>query len=680
MGSKSISKLVLRTVHRLQENAHANTKAYIPLPSHYEKELIATRPISHSQRRLWFLYQFIPDKTVHNLLLVCHISGILDVSIFKEVWSHLIQRHEILHSKIVNSTSGLQQIPSENPTFILTEVEASYSTPQEQIDNITKIARSFIFNPEAGELVRGWLLKSSVGWRFFLASHHLAWDRASVPTIFKETITMYNSLKSGEPVDSALPPVPYQFIDYTLWQHQILERADLIQPHIDYWRTQLAGIPEAIPLFETALTSRRPEIKQSSADSIKIRFDASMVAELKAFCKSNAITPFMFMASALSILVFRLTGENDVIIGIADADRGHTEFDSLIGFTVNMLPIRSRINKDMLCNSFLEHYRRICLEAYEHRILPWDFLLQQLSIRRRTDHNPVFQITVNYQVQGSFPEYDYGDFKFTQYDHYNATSLSDFGLDIEETTAGELDCVFDFDVSLYTRVAMLDVAKMLKTLVKNILTTKGLTTVDKIGIIPAEHQDFISNILQPKFENNLSLDTLKDNLFLDLLSSTAAAYSTKSAVVDDTRDLTYAELDLLTNQVANFLIEQGFTIGDRIGVYCEPNIEMITAIFGILKAGCVYVPIDPDFPEERIRSMVTDTKLSLILIDNVTLRIYERLVACGIASSHVHTVSSLITSVENKQSPKLCRRLGGSDAVCCLFTSTSISRFSERML
>lgn len=290
-----------------------------------------------------------------------------------------VQRHEILHSRIMNTTQGLQQLPRSNPTFPMIEIEATEETFQSQVESITEAARSLVFDLESGELVRGWLLRSPQRWRFFLASHHLAWDRTSVPTIFNEITSIYKSLTKGEPIESSLLPVTYQFIDYTLWQEDWMAKPELIQPHVEYWKAQLDGIPESVSLFPMALVNKRPAMKQYNVRSVLLDLDSSLATAIKAFCKTAAVTPFMFMTSALTALIHRFTGDIDIVIGIADGDRGHTGFDRLVGFTVNMLAIRSKISKDMLYTTLLEDYRNACLEAYEHRAVPFDYLLQQIE-------------------------------------------------------------------------------------------------------------------------------------------------------------------------------------------------------------------------------------------------------------------------------------------------------------
>lgn len=664
----------MRVQTKLEDQTRSTGAPPIPQPVQYSRDSLSVRPISRSQSRLWFLHRFLPDKTIYNLLLVCHISGMVDVKLFTETWSMFVQRHEILHSKIMNTTQGLQQLPRSNPTFPMIEIEATEETFQSQVESITEAARSLVFDLESGELVRGWLLRSPQRWRFFLASHHLAWDRTSVPTIFNEITSIYKSLTKGEPIESSLLPVTYQFIDYTLWQEDWMAKPELIQPHVEYWKAQLDGIPESVSLFPMALVNKRPAMKQYNVRSVLLDLDSSLATAIKAFCKTAAVTPFMFMTSALTALIHRFTGDVDIVIGIADGDRGHTGFDRLVGFTVNMLAIRSKISKDMLYTTLLEDYRNACLEAYEHRAVPFDYLLQQIETPRRTSHSPVFQVTVNYQMQGAFPECDFGDFKFTGYDHYNAKSQSDWMLDVEETLSGDLHCLFSFDTSLYDDTAISSLADTFKVLIENVLATEGQVNLDRINLVPAEDQQFITSVLQPSFEDGPSLKDLESDLFPTLFCRAVSAHPTKPAIIDDSRLLTWNELGIATNRVVRFLVDSGAQVGESIGICCEATIDMIIAMYGTVMAGCVYVPIDPDFPEERMSYMLEDTKVKHVLVDRVGCKPYQRVIACGVSSADIYVISEIATAGKTASASVLRRKVAIPDAFCCIFTSGSTGR------
>ncbi|KAJ6263867.1 Hybrid PKS-NRPS synthetase pynA [Drechslerella dactyloides] len=582
LGCKSLNALITRVLEKLKATGTVATAnaTIIRSPKHYTD--LEIRPLSHSQRRLWFLQNFLEDKTVYNLLLVCHITGTVNVENFAKAWSLLVKRHEVLHSKIHNTTNGLQQTPVANPTFNLTVVEWDDIKADDKIAYVTDLAKNHVFNLEQGELVRGWLFKAPDKWRFFLSSHHLAWDRASSATIFDETSKIYQALSSGTEID--LEPVPYQFVDYTLWQETWLADETTIKPHVEYWEDNLKGIPDAVSLLPNARRSNRPSVKQNQVDKIHFSLGPDVTSEIKEFCRLKAVTPFMFLTSALATLVHRLTNDTDVVIGIADGDRGHPAFDRLVGFTVNMLAIRCKFSADYTYDDVLENIRESCLGAYEHRAVPLDFLLQRLNIKRNTSHNPVFQIVVNYLVEGVFPEVDYGSFKFDEYDHYNAKTQCDLALEVEETEAGSLDCSFEFDSALYDVAGMKEFMHVFETTVVNVMAD--------------------------------SSSPLKDFP--------------------------------LVSQSDKLAIRQ----------FLQPEIDL-GSILGIIKAGATYTPIDPDYPEDRMNSMIEDTNLTKILVDRKLDLRMQNLLSCGIQVSNVIEISSLTD--EETSEPILSRPLRNDD-------------------
>lgn len=181
-------------------------------------------------------------------------------------------------------------------------------------------------------------------------------------------------------------------------------------------------------------------------------------------------------------------------------------------------------------------------------------------------------------MQGAFPECDFGDFKFTEYDHYNAKSQSDWMLDIEETLSGDLHCLFSFDTSLYDDTAISSLADTFKVLIENTLATEGQVNLDRINVVPAEDQKFIASVLQPSFEDGPSLKDLESDLFPTLFCKAVSAHRTKPAVIDDSRVLTWNELEIATNRVVRVLVNSGAQVGESIGICCEATIDMIIAM------------------------------------------------------------------------------------------------------
>ena len=372
----------------------------------------------------------------------------------------------------------------------------------------------------------------------------------------------------------------------------------------------------------------------------------------------------------MAALVHRLNGDEDIVIGIADGDRGHTAFDNMVGFTVNMLPIRVRVQKDAPYLDLLEEFRAICLQAYEHRAVPLDYMLQVLDLTRSTSHNPIFQIVVNYQNQGSFPTCDFGEFQFTSYEHFNAITQADLALEIEEAPGGDIHCSFEFDAALYSQTGVQDFSRMFKVLLEAIVLTGGQTPLNCMDIMPQDDYEFVSSILQPF----LSTQGIGEDIFPDLFDRAVARTPTKPALVDNLESLSYKELEHATGKVARRLLDLGTNMQDPVGICSEPGVNMVIAIYGVLRAGCTYVPIDADYPPERVASIIEDTDLKVVVTDVLRQPLEEKLIISGILLQDILAVADIRMCGTDSHIFSLPRKITAADTFISIFTSGSTGR------
>ncbi|KAL9949385.1 hypothetical protein ACHAP6_005204 [Verticillium nonalfalfae] len=693
LGCRSILELVARVFSKLRAQVldasapESSSSAFplVKLPDPRRLDPEASRPLSYSQQRLWFLHNFLSDKTAYNLLLVCHIDGTVRSDLLRKTWEVLLHRHEVLRTRFIDTPKGQQQVAvdASDTGFQFTTVEVDSAADDAAFDakvrELEMAAQSYNFDISRGELVRCWLLVSPSSSatrrsRLFLASHHLPWDRTSTAVVFDEITTIYKSLLRGEAPQQNLEPPAFQFADYASWQRQCIDQDTFREPLVGYWQTQLEGAPDAVSLLPLAHADQRPPVKQLETGTATLRLSKEVGAAIKTFCAAHAMTPFMFMTAAVAALFHRLTGDEDVVIGVADGDRGHSAFDRLVGFAVNMLPIRSRMAPDMRFLDHLDSFREACLGAYAHRSLPFDYLVHKLAVPRSTAHGPIFQITVNYVVHGSFATADFGDFKFVEYDHFNARSQSDVGLDIEEAMDGALNCVFEFDTALYSESAIEELARMYENLMVHAMEAGGETALRDVRLASREDDEAVAAILRPRWDADL-IQLCEQTLFPQLFDESVKRYAHKIAVVDETTSLTYLELDQRVNAIAHILITSGAQPGEAVGVYIESGVDLAVAIYGIWRAGCAFVAIH-DVPEERLRSMIEDVDLQRALVDATGRegsRAHE-LIAAGLESRHVHRIDQIQTIGQFSAPPQIARPVRGDDPLCCIFTSGSTGR------
>lgn len=642
----------------------------MPAPVHYEE--VVNRPLSRSQSRLWFLHRYLDDKTAFNLLLVCHITGKADAALLEQAWAELIRRHDVLHSGFVDTKTGPEQVVLLDAPFHFEIVSCSDEAYNAELDRLTEVARTHAYRVEAGELVHCWMLQSPSSSALLLGSHHLAWDRASSPTIFDEVTQLYKGLVAGQSLQQILPPVPYQFVDYTLWQEQVLSTPELVDPLVTYWKQQLQDAPESVSLLPFAKTDRRPAIQQMKTGHVSFSLPADLSSRIKEFCTANALTSFMFMTAGIAALVNRLTGDGDILIGISDSDRGHSDFDKLVGFTVNMLAIRCRPTPEQSYADYLQDLRQTCLDAYKHRSLPFDYLLQAIDVPRRTAHSPVFQIMVNYQVHGAFPQIDFGDFQFSKYDHYNARTQTDFSVDIEETQQGALEFTIEYDEAIYDTKGMDIFASLYKTIVEDVLDTAGARPVGELHLVSAADSQRIASYLSPPLDQGL-IDKCYSSLFDTFIPCHAAHLSSKTAIVDSEQSMSYAELQSAVTRATAFFRSRGLSRGQMVAIACEPSVGMAVAIYSLWTLGCTYLPVI-DVPDERLRSVFEDVAVSQMLVhDDKQL---SRGVKCGLKRSSVFRLEDMLKDTVDAPLPlsETAASLKPDDNACCIFTSGSTGR------
>lgn len=278
---------------------------------------------------------------------------------------------------------------------------------------------------------------------------------------------------------------------------------------------------------------------------------------------------------------------------------------------------------------------------------------------------------MNYQTAGSFATPDFEDFKFTSYDHYNAQTQTDMSLEIEETSQGGMDLMFEFDEALYSVQAARQFARMFESAVAQIVNEPTMS-IDRFRLLPAEDEEFIVDALQPSLPTGKTVADMRTNMFDDLFNDAVKRFPQKTAVSDDTRSITYAELDEITSAVARHLLQNGVQEQERVGICCEPGVEMMIAVYGTLRARCVFVPIDPDFPAERMATIVDDTDINTVLIHGLRPTIHQKLITAGIFD--VRAVEDLTLSTPPNPSEPLSGKIQPGDIFCSLFTSGSTGR------
>ncbi|WP_342332930.1 amino acid adenylation domain-containing protein [Pedobacter sp. FW305-3-2-15-E-R2A2] len=566
--------------------------------------------LSSSQRRLWILNQFGDGNVAYNMPGVYLFEGMLDMAGLSHAFSALIERHEILRTVFRNNESDdiCQVILStEELGFSITETDMQeVADQQEQVQELIAKDFSGTFDLALGPLLRAGVYRLEADrWIFTYVMHHIISDGWSMEILIKELLAYYNAYVHGS--ELVLPALRIQYKDYSAWQQKELNGALLCQ-HRSYWQQQLSGV---VPILNLATDRPRPLIKTYNGGQVHVAFDREAVSGLSVLVQSAGVTLFMGVLAAVNALLYRYSGQEDLIVGSPIAGRNHSDLEDQIGFYVNTLALRSHIGEGESYRSLLEQTREITLGAYEHQVYPFDELVNDLRLPVDRSRNPLFDVMVELQhVQSSEEtENDMGGLKVSNYD-CDVSTLSKFDLRFVFHTGGTsgLSLLIEYNSDLYDRDTITRMGSHLSLLLSEMVDSPEAPISTLSYLSAAEREQLLSDF------NATDAPYPADQTLVSLFKEQVLLRPSAIAVVYQEKALSYAEVDAASNRLAHYLLSAHVIGKDAlIGIRLERSEWMILVILGILKSGGAYVPIDPEYPQDRVDYIVGDSGCVLVI-------------------------------------------------------------------
>ncbi|RBL90506.1 non-ribosomal peptide synthetase [Chitinophaga flava] len=565
--------------------------------------------LSSSQRRLWILSQLEESNVAYNMPGVYVFEGELDVESLSAAFTALIARHEVLRTVFREDGQGeVRQVVREASAsgFRLTERDLRFVADQDsQLEQLLSAAESRAFALSSGPLLRAELYRMSDNrWVLSYVLHHIISDGWSMNILIGELLSYYNAARSGEPAD--LAPLRVQYKDYAAWQRQELSGLSQ-QEHSAYWQQHFSG---ELPVLSLTGDRTRPAMKTYNGEAVSRVLAPGLSAGLRQQGSDTGSTLFMVLLSGLNALLYRYTGQEDIIIGSSIAGREHPDLAGQIGFYINTLALRSRFSGSGSYASLLSHVREVTLGAYEHQHYPFDELVNVLPLQRDLSRNPLFDVQI--EVLEGFGGTD-------------RAALSPEGLDIESYGSGEIhrskfDLTFSFDTSgdqiachliynsdLYNRNSAERMLQHLERLLSSVVSdpSQALNKVDYLG--DAERLLLHSFNEQPRVYNS-------GRNVAALFTEQAQQHPASVALIYEGNTYTYGELEEQSNRLAHYLREYyEVRPDDLVGILLDRSPWMVIAVLGVLKSGGAYVPIDPEYPSSRKSYILTDTNAPVLL-------------------------------------------------------------------
>jgi amino acid adenylation domain-containing protein len=556
-----------------------------------------TSRLSFAQERLWFINQLDPTSTAYNMHYALRLSGLLDAEALERALNVVIARHQVFRTVFIASGGQVAQTILPEALLRIDQIDLSSHSPSEremEIQRKAEEAARIRFDLATWPLLYVGLVRLDTDdHALFVTMHHIISDEWSNGIFWKELGTAYAAIKTGVPF--TLPDLLVQYADYAFWQRQWLNES-LLQKQLDYWKTQFVG---EMPLIQLPTDRPRPAIQSFRGAIHTISLPASTVQLLDSLCKKAGVTPFMVMLAAFQTLLHRYTGQTQISIGTPIANRNRAEIEPLIGFFLNTLVLRADLSDDIRFSDLLARARETALSAYANADLPFEKLVDELHPRRNLSYNPLFQVMLVYQEEAA-----------TRYTLPGLTAQTipvDGGVAKFDLTLFVTRGVDRLQLALEYATDLFD-APTIDRLLKHtaVLLAGALENPDQMmSALPlmsaTERQQILVewNTTESDYPHESCIHHLIEDFSNRTPDSTAVTYERES--------LTYAELEARANQLAHYLIDLGIQPGDRVALCVERSLEMIVGIFGILKAGAAYVPIDPAYPRERLAFMLEDS-------------------------------------------------------------------------
>jgi amino acid adenylation domain-containing protein len=554
-------------------------------------------PLSFAQERLWFLHQMEPESPFYNIPFAVRLAGELSVDALRGALAEIVRRHEALRTTFRADSSGSWQVVHPAPEAFALTVADLRALPAEWADGevlrLMADEAEHPFDLRRDSMLRALLIRVTAQRHVLVLNlHHVAGDGWSIGVLFRELAAVYGALRAGAPVP--LPPPPVQYADFAAWQREWL-RDDVLQAQLAYWRGRLADAPAVLELP----TDRARPAQQSHRGEVR-SFDVppALTARLRALARGSDATLFMVLLAAFDLLIHRLSGRDDVVVGSPVAGRVRAEVEELIGFFVNTMALRTDLSGDPTFRQLVGRVRETTLEAYAHQDLPFERVVEELHPERTLSHNPLFQVAFALQNVDMAPV-DLPGLTLRLEDVDSGTSKFDMFLEMSEH-GDRLRGQLEYATDLWEPATVDRMIDRFVQLLESVAVTPDLPVSRAALTDEVERRTLVR-----RWAGRASAYPRESTVHGEF-AAVAEARPDAAALTWDGGEMTYGELHARSSRLANHLRARGVRADEPVALVMERAPELVVALLGILKAGGAYVPVNPRYPRERMRVMLDD--------------------------------------------------------------------------
>ncbi|MFJ4246540.1 non-ribosomal peptide synthase/polyketide synthase [Streptomyces iakyrus] len=561
-------------------------------------------PLSFAQQRLWFLDQLEPGSVEYNLPMYLPWDGDLDVAILGKALTEVVTRHEVLRTRLVADADGVPHQVIDPPTeFVLPVVDLSgCAEPVREAERLAFLDTMAPFRLADGPLVRATLIRLAEGQHLLaLMMHHVVSDEWSARILRRELVALYEAFREGAP--NPLSPLAVQYADFAAWQREWLD-GEVLEGQLAYWTEQLAEAP----VLDLPTDRPRPPVRSTEGAMAPFTVSAETAEALRALSRSNGTTMFMTLLAAFNVLLGRYAEADDVVVGTPVANRNRAETEDLIGFFVNTLVLRGDLSGNPSFTELLGRVRQTALGAYAHQDVPFERLVDELVTERDRSRTPLFQVFFSYgtgegeEVRGTADAEEYLGSAPGQ-----VAAVFDLWLMLEESGDGTLKAGMQYSTALFDAATVERMAGHLVTLLDAVAADAD-REIAELPVLTAGERDAVV-----RGWNDTDVEVSGVGGVHGLIAARAASAPDVVAVVAGGESVTYGGLMARANRMARHLRSTGVGAESVVAVCVERGVDMVVAGLAVWLAGGAYLPLDPEFPSDRLEFMLDDSGAAVLV-------------------------------------------------------------------
>ena len=559
-------------------------------------------PLSFAQERLWFLTELDPDNPSYNVPVALRLTGDLDVAALEKSITAIVERHETLRTTFAEIDGEPFQFVSNAEATAIKVIDLPLLTDAEVESESRRLMSEFVAQPfdvARDRLLRVRLIRFAADDHLLLlAMHHVVSDAWSINIFLQELSTFYKAFTTQS--EPSLPELPIQYRDFAEWQRNWLKSGSL-KHQVDYWVSQLAGAAK----LSLPADHPRPTVRTSRGAHLNFTLSSDLTTKLRDLSQAEGVTLFMTLLAAFKVLLFRYTGERDIVVGSPIAGRNRVETEKLIGFFVNSLALRTDLSGNPTFRQLIARVREVALSAYAHQDMPFEKLVEELNPARDVSQTPVFQVMFGLQnAPRSAVELHKLTVKRVPVESH--TAKFDLTLLMTETANG-LSGWLEYSADLFEPPTI----ERLQQHFSNLLTSITLNPDGRIAALPLMSTRERQQILIDW--NATKTPYPREQCIHQLFEEQARQRPDSVAIVCNDREMTYGDLNRRANQLAHYLRKHGVGPDVIVGLALDRSFDMIVGLLGILKAGGAYLPLDGSYPHERLLFMLEQSNVKIIV-------------------------------------------------------------------